>query len=222
MIEYMVVFVNDVSLDGFVLGYLSTIGKGDMIIFSAGVLPDVDMSSEMEGETDTLARLCVMARDKGAVIVAAAAVQVEGGYFNSVFVIDCGHIVGVSDEINPAMVYDKGKCLRCYNTSLGRIGILIGDDLSYPELWARMAVCAPSTIVCMGAGASAVGLCSSLAALCSCTVCSTADSRHAVFSDSGAMVRSSFEEVCRLPLPRSAPRPKILTRTVSTKIESAP
>ena len=48
MIEYMVVFVNDVSLDGFVLGYLSTIGKGDMIIFSAGVLPDVDMSSEME------------------------------------------------------------------------------------------------------------------------------------------------------------------------------
>lgn len=46
MIEYMVVFVNDVSLDGFVLGYLSTIGKGGMIIFSAGVLPDVDMRAK--------------------------------------------------------------------------------------------------------------------------------------------------------------------------------
>ena len=57
MIEYMVVFVNDVSLDGFVLGYLSTIGKGDMIIFSAGVLPDVDMSSEWR-EKQTRSRGC--------------------------------------------------------------------------------------------------------------------------------------------------------------------
>ncbi|MDE5618694.1 MAG: hypothetical protein K2I79_04330 [Clostridia bacterium] len=222
MIMYMIVFVNDISLDSFVLGYLSAVGKGDTVIFSSGVLPDIDMNCEMEGQTDTLARLCVMSRDKESVIIASAATQVEKGYYNSVFVIDNGHIVGVSDEINPNMVYDKGKCLRCYNTSAGRIGVIIGEDLLYPELWARLAVCAPSTIICLGVTSATAALCPSLATLCSCTVCCSAAGRHTVFADNGTLVRSSFEEVCKLPLPRSSPKPKVLTRTVSTKIESAP
>lgn len=214
----MIDVIKNLSLNAFTLGYLPMIAKRDVIILQSGVCPDIDMQSELDGDTNTLARLALLSKDKESVVVAQSGVTADGGYYNSAVLLDCGKLAGVSDEISPLRLYDKGSCLRCYNTSRGRIGIIIGGDILYCELWARLAVCAPSMIIALCPDAP-VGLFSSLATLCNCNVCALTRQCAAMYSGNGILVKSGYEDCTRLPVPESARCAKVLLRKIRTSIE---
>ena len=131
------------------------------------------------------------------------------------FSVGEGEIVGVSDEISPK-AHDAGSALRCYELKEGRVGILLGDDLLFPELWARLAFCAPSLILCLGSYRAE--LYPALSRLCDCAVCAVSKERTGIYAQ-GALIKSSFEDILSLPLPKSRRRPAVLTKKVKTSIE---
>lgn len=208
--------VKNISLNSFMLGYLPAVREKDLIIFS-GAVKKVDMNRELKGEDDKLLRISSMTGDKECCAVLHADFIAGNGCFNSALAADKGVIAGVSDEINSA-TRDKGGALRCFELSCGRVGIILGEDLFYPELWARMALCAPSLVICFSPSYRA-GLYSALAQLCDCGVCAVSPERCGVYSDGGALIKSSFEDFAFLPLPQSRRRARVLTRKVRTSIE---
>ena len=213
----MLCVVKNISLNGFLLSHLPAIGEKDVLALSCGAVKRVDMNAELRGEEDLFARLTTLSRDKGITILLHSDFYAAGGTFNSAAVID-GEICGVSDEINPRSYHDAGGALRCFNTSRGRVGILLGEDILYPELWARLAICAPSAIFCFSKTYRA-GLYSSLAALCNCGVCAVSPERCGCYSDCGALLKSAYENISFLPFPSGGRQPRILTKKVRTSIE---
>ena len=216
--EHMLCVVKNTSLNAFMLGYLPAVGRGDTLIFDAGCVKSVDMNAELRGESEFFARLIALSRDKECSVLLRSVFYAAGGVFNSVAVFDKGEVCGVSDEINPRSACDPGSVLRCYNTSMGRLGVLIGEDLLYPELWARLAICAPSVVFCFNRTYRA-GLSSSLAALCDCTVCAVSPERAGCYADSGALLKSGYEDISFLPLPQGRRQARVLTKKVRTSIE---
>lgn len=213
----MLCVVKNISLDGFLLSHLPSVSAKDVLVLSCGAVKCVDMNEELRGNSDIFSRLTALSRDKGITVLLHSDFCAAGGLFNSAAVVD-GEICGVSDEINPLTFHSPGGALRCYNTSRGRIGILLGEDIAYPELWARLAICAPAAVFCFAESYRA-GLFSSLAALCDCGVCAITPERCGCYSSGGALLKSSFENISRLPLPLGGRQPKILTKTVRTAIE---
>ena len=213
----MLCVVKNTSLNGFLLSNLPALGEKDVLVLSFGAVKCVDMNAELKGESDIFSRLTTLSRDKNVTILLHSDFYAAGGVFNSAAVVDNG-ICGVSDEINPRSCHDPGNALRCYNTSRGRLGVLLGEDINYPELWARLAVCAPSAIFCFTKTYRA-GLYSSLASLCNCGVCAVSPERSGCYSDCGVLLKSSYEDISFLPFPQGGRQPKILTKKVRTSIE---
>ena len=207
--------IKNLSLNAFMIGFLPLAGEKDLLVFPRGALGCVDMNAELKGESDKLLRLSSMTADKKCACVLNADFKAGTGLFNSAAVIEEGEIVGVSDEISPK-AHDAGSAFRCYELKEGRVGILLGDDLLFPELWARLAFCAPSLILCLGSYRAE--LYPALSRLCDCAVCAVSKERTGIYAQ-GALIKSSFEDILSLPLPKSRRRPAVLTKKVKTSIE---
>lgn len=59
--------------------------------------------------------------------------KIEKKKFLSIMVIDNGRIIGVSDAVTKNKEYYESKRQRIYITSLGKIGVVVDDDILYPE-----------------------------------------------------------------------------------------
>jgi predicted amidohydrolase len=67
----------------------------------------------------------------------------------SAIVIDCGKLSGVSDmaHVIDESVYSPGGNFRVYDTSRGKIGIIIGEDLYFSEVPRMLTLCDSDLII---------------------------------------------------------------------------
>lgn len=110
------------------------VDKEDLMVIAHGVLEKVDLVSELEGKTITLKKLAIWAKDYQLIIVAGIDAIINEDTYCSAVVIDNGKILGISDMTHILSgEYCRGNSLRLYDTSAGLLGIIIGDDIFYPE-----------------------------------------------------------------------------------------
>lgn len=124
------------------------IDKESLVIMAHGILDRVNLVSELEGKTITLKKLALWSKAKGVTIIAGIDASINNDTYCSAVVIDNGSILGISDMTHVLSgMYNAGNSLRLYDTTQGLIGIVIGDDIFYPECVRALCISGAKMIV---------------------------------------------------------------------------
>lgn len=125
--------------------------KDNALIFGFNGISKVSYKSELSGKEDILTKLAGLTKRIGKVIISGTVTDNYGVIKKSAVIADNGKLLGISDmnAVSPPSNYSCGGGHRVYQTSLGRIGIVIGNDFIDPEVIKAMALCDADFIVCL-------------------------------------------------------------------------
>jgi predicted amidohydrolase len=123
--------------------------KADVILFGFQAMGEVSYESELRGESSYFEEVARLSRQTSAIVVCGCITDAKGHKRKSAVVAEDGRILGVSDMIN---VIDgevgSGANLRIYDTKIGKIGVLIAEDLYFPDAISALALCGAEYILC--------------------------------------------------------------------------
>lgn len=120
-------------------------------VFLFGGMKEVDYEKELKGETNFFKRATLFSKTAQAVVVQGCITNTKGHRRKSALVAEAGTLLGVSDMLH-AVDDEKvsvGALLRVYETSVGRIGVVVGDDLKFPEIIKTLSDCGADVVVCV-------------------------------------------------------------------------
>ncbi len=110
---------------------------------------EVCYERELKGETCFFESAARLSKRLQSVVVCGCVTDTRGQKRKSVVVAENGRLVGVSDMLNAVDgAYASGATLRVYETKIGRMGVVVAEDLRFPELIQSLAVCGSDFIVC--------------------------------------------------------------------------
>ena len=143
-------FVSKGSLNAFSKRRVELTEVGaDVIVFGFNGLGEVSYEKELKGETHYFEEAAALSKRTKAVTVCGCVTDTRGHKRRSVVVAENGKITGVSDMLN---VVDGevscGATLRVYETKAGKMGVIVAEDLLFPEVAKSLAVCGSDFIVC--------------------------------------------------------------------------
>lgn len=143
-------FVSKGSLNAFSKRRVELTEVGaDVIVFGFNGLGEVSYEKELKGETHYFEEAAALSKRTKAVTVCGCVTDTRGHKRRSVVVAENGKITGVSDMLN---VVDGGvscgAALRVYETKAGKMGVIVAEDLLFPEVAKSLAVCGSDFIVC--------------------------------------------------------------------------
>jgi predicted amidohydrolase len=125
--------------------------SANLFCFAFGSIGEVNYEKEVRGETDEMEEVALFSHNFSCVAVVGCVTDTKGIKRKSAIVADKGKILGVSDRTH-GLDGDGFKCgsgLRVYDTSAGRVGVLVGQDMYFSELTASLARCGGDIIVCI-------------------------------------------------------------------------
>lgn len=130
---------------------LGEIGKNDVTVFGFNGLGLVSYKKELGGETEYFQDLANLSRQISSVVICGCDTDTYGVFRHSAVVADRGKILGVTDM---AHSLDDGEFVaggnfRVYDTSAGKIGIIVSEDLFFPESARVLALCDADVIICI-------------------------------------------------------------------------
>lgn len=146
-----ITFVTCGKLSEFVLNDLTRLRNPDVLVFSNNVIEQLDLIKEIDGKTNVFYELCKLSETLNSVLIIGCDTEVLGILHKSAIVIDCGTLLGVSDmaHVLDDAKYNSGGCFRVYDTSKGKIGIIVGEDILFPEVPRILALCDSDVIICL-------------------------------------------------------------------------
>lgn len=146
-----VCFTTTGSLTSFWENSLSEINGAKLVVFSSHGLGLVSYESELSGETENFSDLAKLSREVGGVIISGCNTDTYGAYRKSVVIADKGKLLGVSDAVyvTEGSEYTGGVNFVVYKTSIGKVGVLVGEDIYSFEAVKSMAVGDADFIVCV-------------------------------------------------------------------------
>ncbi len=123
--------------------------KSDLIVFGFQGIGEVSYERELKGETSYFEEVARLSRQTSAVVVCGCITNAKGHKRKSAVVAENGRVLGVSDMLN---VIDgevgSGANLRIYDTKIGRIGVIVGEDIYFPEVVSAFSMCGAEYILC--------------------------------------------------------------------------
>lgn len=122
-----------------------------VIVFGFNGLETVVYEKELDGETGKLEDLAIMSRELSSVVISGCYTYSCGKKRKSAAIADKGCILGVSDMLSrfDENEYTSGAHLRVYETSAGRIGLVVGEDLYFPETVKTLSDCDADVAICV-------------------------------------------------------------------------
>ncbi len=122
----------------------------DLFCLAFGLLGEVNYEKEVRGESSEMEEVALFSRTFDCVTVAGCYTDTRGIKRKSVIVADKGKILGVSDATTglDGEKYRCGAGLRVYDTSAGKIGVLVDRDLYFSEFVKSLSQCGSDVIVC--------------------------------------------------------------------------
>ena len=121
----------------------------ELIIGGFRSLGEVSYERELRGETRYFEELATLSQDTGAVVVCGCITDTKGFKRKSAVVAENGKILGVSDMLNVVDgEMNSGAALKVYDTKAGKIGVMVSEDLYFPEVSKCLTLCGSDVIVC--------------------------------------------------------------------------
>ena len=109
----------------------------------------VSYEKELKGETNFFESVARVSKLTENTVVCGCITDTKGLRRKSAVVAEHGRLMGVSDMLNTVDGnYSSGAALRVYETRVGRMGVVVADDLRFPEMIQSLAVCGSDFIVC--------------------------------------------------------------------------
>ncbi len=130
---------------------ITGLDKSDLVVFGFNGLGLVSYKKELSGETEYFCDLAKLSKQLNSVIVCGCDTDTYGVFRHSAVIADKGKILGVADmmhQINDSE-YVAGGAVKVYETSAGKIGVLIAEDLFFPSLTEILSLCDADVIVCV-------------------------------------------------------------------------
>lgn len=121
----------------------------ELYCLAFGSIGEVDYEKEVHGETAEMEEVALFSRAACSVVVAGCCTDTKGIKRRSAIVADKGKILGISDMTAglDGENYSSGAGVRIYDTSAGKLGVLVGRDVYFSELSASLARCGGDLIV---------------------------------------------------------------------------
>ena len=187
-----VCFVTACALNSFWQERLNELSGQDVVVFGFNGLGLVSYKKELNGETEYFHDVAKLSKQLSSVVVCGCDTDTYGVFRHSVVVADKGKILGVSDMAHSIddSEFVAGGSFRVYDTHVGKIGIIVSEDLFFPEV-ARVLTLCDADLMMLRAGAFANGV---AMALCAKNYVSVADIRgNVAFSGSADVMKTKIK-----------------------------
>ena len=173
----------------------------DLLVFSFEGLGEVDYRRELSGETSQLEDLAILSREAGCTVISGCCTDSRGVRRKSAAVAEKGKILGVADmlHVTDPSDFKGGAHLKIYETSAGKIGVCVGEDLFFPSVCESLALFDADVIVSVfGAEEDFVPqLMARACAFCSgVNVCMCASGAAQIASPDGEMRMRAAKRIC--------------------------
>lgn len=130
---------------------LDKIGKSDLVAFGFNGLGLVSYKKELCGETEYFQDVARLSRQISATVISGCDTDTYGVFRHSAVIADKGKILGVTDMVHSLddSEFVAGGGFRVYESSAGKIGVIVGEDLFFPESARVLAQCDADIIICL-------------------------------------------------------------------------
>ncbi len=120
----------------------------------AGSAP-VSYERELKGQTSFFEETAVFSKKQKSLVLRGCITDTRGYRRKSVVVAENGRLKGVADMLNVVDgEWSSGAALRLFETERGRVGVIVSEDLAYPNLMQAFALCGAEIVVCLFQGIS--------------------------------------------------------------------
>ncbi|MBQ7236261.1 MAG: hypothetical protein IKB30_05540 [Clostridia bacterium] len=130
---------------------LTSIGRHDLLVFGFNGMGLVSYKKELGGETEYFQDIAKLSKQLSSVVICGCDTDTYGVFRHSAVVADRGKILGVTDMAHAIddSEFVAGGNFRVYDTSAGKIGIIVAEDLFFPESARVLTLCDADFIVCL-------------------------------------------------------------------------
>lgn len=139
------------TLNGVWQDKIKEISNNDILVFGFNGLGLVSYKKELSGETEYFQDVANLSKQLSSVVVCGCDTDTYGVFRHSAVIADNGKILGVSDMIHcvDESEFVAGGSLRVYDTHAGRIGIIVENDIFFPDVTSTLNVCDVDIIICV-------------------------------------------------------------------------
>ena len=125
------------------------VGEEGLLLMSFDTLDEVSYERELKGQSVCFEEIAMLSKRLKNVVVCGCETDMRGLKRKSAIVAENGKILGVSDMLHAVDGKENcGSALRVYETKLGKIGVVIAEDLYFPETVKALSLCGADFIVC--------------------------------------------------------------------------
>ena len=144
-------FATEHSLNAVWQEKLQEVSDSDLLVFGFNGLGLVSYKKELSGETEYFHDLAKLSKQLSAVVISGCDTDTYGVFRHSAVIADNGKLLGVTDMVHSVddSEFVAGGNYRVYDTSIGKIGIIVGEDLYFTESATVLALCDADLIVCL-------------------------------------------------------------------------
>lgn len=140
-------FVSSGTLDHFWEGYE---GDADVVCLGFSALGEVNYEAELNGTTSLFEDVAIFSKEYACVVLCGCYTNTRGFKRKSVVVAERGRILGVSDMVNVLDgAFNCGAGWKLYDTSKGKLGVLVAEDLYFPEAVKTFSDCGADLVFCI-------------------------------------------------------------------------
>ena len=121
----------------------------DIVIFNAEGMGLVSYGKELTGETESFQEIAALSKKLNCVVIAGCDTETYGIMRRSAVICEKGKILGVSDMAHTIdeSGYASGGGFRVYETEPAKIGLLVQEDLYFPEALRVLTLCDADIII---------------------------------------------------------------------------
>lgn len=121
----------------------------DVVCFPFYALGEVSYERELKGETSLFEDVAILSKEGKNVVVCGCYTNARGIRRKSAVVAERGRILGVSDMVNriDGSEYRCGAGVKIYDTAAGKLGIVVAEDLYFPQTLETISVCGADMMI---------------------------------------------------------------------------
>ncbi len=126
-------------------------GGADVVCCGFQALGQVSYERELRGETGLFEDVALLSKEEKSVVLCGCFTDARGIRRKSVVVAERGRILGVSDMVNriDGGDYRSGAGIKIYDTGAGKLGVVVAEDLYFPQVLQTLSVCGAEAAFCV-------------------------------------------------------------------------